>query len=543
MTAPRIAANLAAAGAPSAVSSYKRDRSFSVKLAQLSISAGRLYKRLMTKIGSRLSLGLLLVLTPFIAGYTYWSMLRTTGAYIDELKREVSATVRGLVPALENDLSVSEWDQIDRVLKKVGTDGTAAAVFSPEGRVESASALFPYDIVPSAREFSSAAAHSEVEFDRISGDKRWFSRLAALHTVDGRLLGYIIIGQNWSDIGRDLRARELDSAFAGVLLMGVVVLIIPLLIRRYVSLPLAELSVRVARFSNEELEPGPTRKNEVQFLTDEFRRLDNQLTGARADLNEKHRRELELERKLERADRLAAIGTLASGLAHEIGNPLGIIRGRAEYLIRSKPSPTRSDEGLRSIVSQIDRISRIVRMLLDYARERESPRALCDLRSITEQALRSIETEAVRREVRIVSQLGAQPLTVECDSDQIQQVIINLAINALDAMANDGGTLYVSADVKTADGPIASLVFEDTGTGISPEYRSRIFDPFFTTKEPGKGTGMGLAVSQSIMQEHNGEIAFDQSSSKTRFVVKVPMYQGELGSREGNNRGATRFYA
>jgi signal transduction histidine kinase len=482
----------------------------------------------MMRIGPRLSLGLLLVLTPFIAGYTYWSMLRTTRTYINELKREVAATVRGLVPALENDLRVSEWDQIERVLKQVGTNGTAAAIFGPDGRLESASAEFPPDIIPSARQFSTAAAEGEVEFAYVAGDERWFWRLAVLRSVSGSSLGYLVIGQDWSDIGKDLRARELDSALAGLLLMAVMITIVPFLIRRYVSLPLAGLSLRVARFSNEESEANQGAKDEVQFLTDEFRRLDQQLTAARADVTEKHRRELELERRLERANRLAAIGTLASGLAHEIGNPLGVIRGRAEYLIRSKPSPAKSNEGLRSIVSQIDRISRIVRMLLDYAREHESPRTVCDLRSITEHAISSIETEAARQEVRIIRQLGTEPLMVLCDSDQIQQVIINLAINALDAMGESGGTLRVSADVKVGGAPFVSLIFEDTGTGISPEYQSRIFDPFFTTKEPGKGTGMGLAVSQSIMREHSGEIALAQSSIGTRFIVKMPIYEGEL---------------
>jgi two-component system, NtrC family, sensor kinase len=492
------------------------------------------------RIGSRLSLGLFLVLTPFIAGYTYWSMLRTTHTYINELKREVAATIRGLVPALENDLRVGEWDQIERVLEQVGTDGTAAAIFGPDRRLESASAKLPPGITPSAKQFLTAAAKGEVESDYVAGDERWFWRVAVLRSISGSPLGYLVIAQDWRDIGKDVRARELDSAFAGLLLMAVVVAIVPLLIRRYVSLPLADLSLRVARLSNEEPEASQGRKDEVQFLTDEFRRLDQQLTGARADLTEKYRRELELERRLERADRLAAIGTLASGLAHEIGNPLGIIRGRAEYLIRSKPSPPKSDEGLRSIVSQIDRISRIVRMLLDYARERESPRTVCDLRSITEHALGSIETEAARREVRIITQLGAEPLMVQCDSDQLQRVIINLAINALDAMAETGGTLRVSADVEVGGPPVVSLVFEDTGTGISLEYQSRVFDPFFTTKEPGKGTGMGLAVSQSIMREHNGEIAFNQTSIGARFIVKMPMFQGEIPLSFRDELDATR---
>src|SRR5271154_6348384 len=132
----------------------------------------------MMRIGSRLSLSLLLVLTPFIAGYSYWSMLRTTDAYINELKREVAATVRGLVPALENDLRVSEWDQIERVLKQDGTNGTAAAFLGPAGRLESASAGFPPDITPSAKQFSTAAAEGEVESEYVARNQRRFWQLA-----------------------------------------------------------------------------------------------------------------------------------------------------------------------------------------------------------------------------------------------------------------------------------------------------------------------------------------------------------------------------
>jgi signal transduction histidine kinase len=133
---------------------------------------------------------------------------------------------------------------------------------------------------------------------------------------------------------------------------------------------LAELTEKVMRFPKEDELGRGLAGDEVRMLTEEFWRLDDQLTKARADLLERHRRELELERRLQHAERLATIGTLASGLAHEIGTPMGVIRARAEYLLQIKPAPAKNQEGLEIIVGQIDRISRIVRMLLDYARAR-----------------------------------------------------------------------------------------------------------------------------------------------------------------------------
>src|SRR4029077_1687569 len=182
---------------------------------------------------------------------------------------------------------------------------------------------------------------------------------------------------------------------------------------------------------------------------------------------ERHRRELELERRLQHADRLPTIGTLASGLAHLIGTPMGVIRARAEYLLYSKPAPAKEQEGLEIIISQIDRISRIVRMLLDYARGRESLRVACDVRPIIQNALKLIKTEAARRNIHLVADLGSEPLMLECNADQLQQVFVNLAMNALDAMAFTGGTFRIWAETIAHSG-VSHVVFtfEDTGPGI-----------------------------------------------------------------------------
>jgi signal transduction histidine kinase len=210
---------------------------------------------------------------------------------------------------------------------------------------------------------------------------------------------------------------------------------------------------------------------------------------------------------------------------------MGVIRARAEYLLQIKPAPAKTQEGLEIIVGQIDRISRIVRMLLDYARTRESLRVACDVRLIVERALGLVETEAARRKVAVVKELGDKPLLAECDVDQLQQVFVNLAVNALDAMAINGGTFRVKAETEDTNHTRRLMItFEDTGTGVSPQHKASVFDPFFTTKEPGKGTGMGLAVSQSIMRAHNGEITFDSGPLGTRFFVAIPMTQANVHS-------------
>jgi two-component system, NtrC family, sensor histidine kinase HydH len=181
----------------------------------------------------------------------------------------------------------------------------------------------------------------------------------------------------------------------------------------------------------------------------EFRKLDEELNITRRDLLNRHKRELELERSLQRAERLATIGTLASGLAHEIGTPMGVIRGRSELMLRSEQMSEGIRRGLEVIVSQIDRASRMVRMLLDYARARESHRSVCEIRQIVNNALSLIDTESERRNVKVFTSLGEQPPISECDTGQLRQVFENLEINVPDAMTPKGCSLRISATAES----------------------------------------------------------------------------------------------
>jgi len=477
------------------------------------------------KLGGRLTIVLLLAVSPVILGYTWWSVQRSTGAYITDLKRELRTAGLGLTPAMENALRRNEWADVRDVLDRMSTDSTLAALLGADGRVWYASAGFPSKLVPGSGQIELAKAIGSVEFEGWIGKRYWFYRLVRLDVVPHTKPAYLLVAQDWTNISEDLRERMLVSVIAALVVVALIATIIPYVVRHYVSNPLAELSRKVVRFSNDgELERN-LNGDELKLLTQEFRRLDDQLMNARADLMKRHKRELALERQLQRAERLATIGTLASGLAHEIGTPMGVIRGRAEYLLHGQPEPAMNRNGLQIIINQIDRISRIVRMLLDYARERESVRAVCDVRSVVEHALSLTETEAKGRRVTIKADLGDQTIPIKCDADQLQQVFINLIMNALDAMTPEGGSLEVRATIEneTAAARIAKVSFEDTGPGVALENRARVFDPFFTTKEPGKGTGMGLAVSQSIVRDHEGEIALHTGPAGTRFTISIPI--------------------
>ncbi len=467
-----------------------------------------------------------LVVTPVLAAHAYWSVHRSINTHVNDFKRETRAASHGLAPALENDIHAGEWDQVRDVLQRGSIEGTVIAVLRSDGKLWSGPPGMPKELVSVAEGLQLDYEGHFVEFERKAGGRHWFCQLLPLNGKDHQLIGYLLMAQDWTDISDDLRAREIGAVIVALIVMAVVAATISFFVRRYVSGPLAGLSRKVMRFSTEADAERGLAGDEVNLLTEEFRRLDAQLTKARVDLLKRHRRELELERGLERADRLATIGRLASGLAHEIGTPMGVIRARAEHLLQTEPSTAKTQTGLQIIIVQIDRVSRIVRMLLDYARARESRQTRCDVRVIIEHALTLVETEAERRRVKLAKEFGEAPLLVECDADQLQQVFVNLAMNALDAMAMEGGTLRITAGAENAHSAARlKVVFEDSGPGVAAQHQDRVFDPFFTTKEPGRGTGMGLAVSQSIMRDHNGEITLTREAHGARFVVTMPIAQ------------------
>jgi two-component system NtrC family sensor kinase len=474
------------------------------------------------KIGTRLAVGLLVALTPVVSVYTYNRVRTSARIFEQDLKRETRASELALNEALRLDIQRSEWNDIRAVFASIRQQGLAVAVLDKSGKVWYALPDFPVKLPANSEIFAQIKANGDAEFTQEAGGRYWFCRIAPMRSDPS--LGYLLVAQDWTEVQRDLYRRTISSIIAGIVVVSLTVILIPLVSRKYVSRPLAELSRRVSRLaSGEETEREPAG-DEVTLITEEFRKLARELSVARRRLLDESERKLELERRLRHSDKLATIGTLASGLAHEIGTPLGVIRGRAEHLLRSRPDEVRLNAGLEIIINQIDRITRIVRMLLDFGRRREPIRVTSDVRTIVQRTLHLLETEADRRNIRLESALGPAPLLADCDVDQLQQVFVNLGMNALDAMAQSGGTLRVSAQRVVEGGrERVRLVFQDDGPGVDDELRDRVFDPFFTTKDPGKGTGMGLAVSQSIVRDHDGEITLEKQSRGASFVVSLPL--------------------
>ncbi len=222
--------------------------------------------------------------------------------------------------------------------------------------------------------------------------------------------------------------------------------------------------------------------------------------------------------QLKKAERLAELGTLASGMAHEIGTPMNVILGRAEYLMdRVKDEPVK--KGLQTIVTQVERITRVMNQLLAFARRKPAERRPLHLKNIIENSVEMFQERLAVNRVRVEMTLEEQCPMVSADEDQMNQVVINLIMNAIQAMPDGGRVRIGLAQMNDS----VRLTVADTGQGIPQEVIKNIFEPFFTTKEFGKGTGLGLTVVKGIIEEHQGTITVDSEEGKgTTFTIFLP---------------------
>jgi PAS domain S-box-containing protein len=232
------------------------------------------------------------------------------------------------------------------------------------------------------------------------------------------------------------------------------------------------------------------------------------------DVSERKR----LQEQLRRTERVAELGTLASGMAHEIGTPMNVILGRAEYLMdRVTEEPIK--KGLQTIITQVERITRVMNQLLSFARRKAPQRIPLDLRKVIEDGMEMFQERLARNQIRVEMEMADTCPMVLADADQMSQVLINLIVNALHAMP-EGGTLHVGLEPEQ---PMVKLTVADTGHGIPRELIEKVFEPFFTTKEFGKGTGLGLTVVKGIIEEHQGSIAVESQEGKgTKFTILLP---------------------
>jgi signal transduction histidine kinase len=287
--------------------------------------------------------------------------------------------------------------------------------------------------------------------------------------------------------------------------------------------PMAELQEKIQQVRDGDLEVTVSfanRTDDIGQLGRNFNQMVTQLRESRQEIERLH------NTQMTRAEHLATLGELAAGLAHEIRNPLAGIAGVIDIIGRDLPEKSPARDVLKEVKQEVMRVNRIVSDLLETARPKPPEYRAADLNATAEHAVIFARQQTLSKPVKLELHKADKPMTVEHDPNQIQQVLLNLMLNAIQAMEGTGdtGTGQVDVDVNQRDG-LAVVSVRDTGKGIKPEHLPNIFRPFYTTK--GSGTGLGLSLARRIVEDHGGKITVESELGVgSTFEVSLPLKRG-----------------
>jgi len=320
--------------------------------------------------------------------------------------------------------------------------------------------------------------------------------------------------------------------FLGVTLAGALLAIaLSYLISRRLTVPITKLvsaSWEVAH-GNLDAKVEVQSDDEVAELADAFNIMASALKTRDEQLAEF------TKKKIMESERLAVVGQLAADVAHELNNPLQGIVTYSHLLMEKTNCDDPKRGSIQKIVNQANRCTTIIRGLLDFSRPRKPLKKPSDVNSVLEECVSLVENQALFHNIEIARHWNGNLPLVVVDPSQMQQVFMNMIINAAEAM--DGSGRLTVATRFDATEQVIEVEFTDTGHGISEENVERIFDPFFTTKEVGHGTGLGLAISYGIIREHRGTVSVESEKGKgTTFIIRLPVAaeeEAEDGAEEG----------
>jgi len=323
----------------------------------------------------------------------------------------------------------------------------------------------------------------------------------------------------WWSFAQDLSADAL--AWRRYLVFSVMTALVPnlvlvALIVRTISRPVRRLTEAAVRVAGGDYGAQVNLKSndEVGLLARSF---DSMSSKMRDDIEQLR----QLNEHLVRTEKLAAAGTLAAGVAHEVNNPLASISSLIQILQTRESLDAETREMLGLAQSQVTRITHVLRDMMDFARARPAHRQSVDLAAVVGASLRLATFDAEFKRLEVTTEFEESVPQVFGDADQLQQVVLNILLNARDAMAG-GGRIHIRTRYDATQEEL-TLAIEDDGSGIAPEFLAQVFDPFFTTKPAGRGTGLGLAVCYGIISAHNGRIEITSAPTRGTIVrISLP---------------------
>jgi len=489
------------------------------------------------KLSTRLLLPLLATVATVMTAFAVWAVRQRALTLTGQAERETQAYALALGLAIEFAYRDPTPKGIQEIIDRVSRERTiyGVLVYDADGSVQYASE--PPGIPPAGGE-AAELVRSSVVLGTVASMRREldgqevYSVIRPIRDPLSRVIGALEVAQPLSFLDAQIAQTRQRFILNTVTLLFALTILILWLTRQMVSKPLNRFVAAAQALGSGELTHRigrPQAGRELAELADEVNRMASHLEGARSRLVAEGEERLDLERRLRQTEKLAALGNLSAGLAHEIAAPLHVIRGRAEQLLRRADIDAATDRNLRIIVEQIGRITVIVRNLLDFTRRREPRFDDIDAGEVICAVLEFLDGEIGHAGIGIEWE-GTRNVFIRGDRDLLYQVFTNVFMNAIQALAPlEPGTARITVrttetDVATSSSKAdrAIIRIEDNGPGIAPELLPEIFEAFVTTKSTG-GTGLGLAVARSIIEEHDGTItASAGKNGGAVFRIELP---------------------
>ncbi len=489
-----------------------------------------------TRIGIRLILGAALVTATVIGGMAYAILRSQTAQLMAERTRSADQLSETIKSAAHFDMLENRRENLHRQIRDVGAlkkEGIRKVrVFNKEGKIMFSSTSEEIGTTLDPQGEACYACHAKgrplerleiqararvfqaTDGTRVLGVINPIPNEASCSTADCHahgakqsLLGVLDVNVSLAEVDEEIAHTRKVIVTSSILAILAVSIMMWWLNHRLVELPVAALVEGTRRVSEGDLGMSIPfiGRHELGELAKAFNEMIHHLA--------------ETQRQLAQADKLASVGRLAAGLAHEINNPLTGVLSYASLLRKRMEHDPPACEDLDVIVRETVRCRGIIRGLLDFARPTAPARKPMDLDEVVRRSVSVVMTQLSLNHVVLSLDLAADLPTVEADANQIQQVVVNLLLNAADAIGTEGGSIRAT----TRRGPSSSieLLVEDSGRGIPPEDLPRIFEPFFTTKG-NHGTGLGLAVSWGIVEAHGGSLEVQSEPGHgTRFTLRL----------------------
>ena len=489
------------------------------------------------RLATKLTLALLIAVALVMSGFGYWRARGERQHAIDEAKDEVLLLANTLRLAVQHAIRDQQPEYIRELLDELVRSPSPVdriRVLDRQldpiniARADSAEAI---TIPPADLEQTLASGKTVVRYVESAGRPTVYV-LLPLRSPQGAILGVLEVVHVATQVRRQIQEAIREVILRSSLLGCTIFLVIWLAVRISIRRPVGQLTGVALALGQGDLSRrlDLQRRDEIGQLAAAFNRMAENLQAAQGQIVAGAQARLALERQLQQAQKLATVGRLASEVAHEIGTPLNVVSGRAEAIQRRLDPDHPLARHVATILRQVERISAIIRQLLEYARPRRPAVHPLDARQSLSRTVELLEPLARHRQVDLrVESPGPLP-PIQADPDLLQQVLLNLVTNALDATPA-GGSIRLAADVgdlgqpgATAgdaarprvsrgrpEGPVLTIAVVDTGAGMSRPQLERMFEPFFSTKDRKGGTGLGLSIVEDIVRAHGGAIEVESA--------------------------------